>query len=92
MFFYFLSSKITPLGILCPSFVTSQIFGGMTNSFKYKPMGTYALTPKNNVKRERVTLWVDTDVQTGLQNVLCYLNLKMSMSDVLEIYFQQTNE
>lgn len=55
-------------------------------------MGTYALTPKNNVKRERVTLWVDTDVQTGLQNVLCYLNLKMSMSDVLEIYFQQTNE
>ena len=40
--------------------------------------------------RDIVTLCVDTYKHAGLQNVHCYFNLNMSMSNVLEIYFKQT--
>lgn len=42
--------------------------------------------------RDIVTLWVDTYKHAGLQNVHCYFNLNMSMSNVLEIHFKQTND
>lgn len=59
MFLYFLGSRILALRILCFSLVIPQILGGMTNSLKYKPMETFALTPKNYLNRDTVTLWVE---------------------------------
>ena len=52
MFLSFLGSKITALGILCLSLVMPQISAGMTDSLKYMPMKTSALTPKE-LSKER---------------------------------------